>query len=64
MFRVHLRKMHLLLLGGVFCMSVRYNWFIVLFKFSVSFLIFCLVVSYVYMCIYVYIYLKLQIKRA
>ena len=64
MFHVHLRKMNLLLLGGVFCMSVRYNRFIVLFKFSVSLLIFCLVVSYVYMYIYVCIYLKLQIKRA
>ena len=45
MFHVQLRRMCiLLLLGGMFSMSVKSNWFIVLFNSSVSLLNFCLVV--------------------
>lgn len=39
---MHLRRGILQLLGGVFCMSVRAAWSIVLFKSCVSLLIFCL----------------------
>ena len=42
-FHVHLRRMCiLLLLDGVFCMSVRCIWVILLFKSSISLLIICL----------------------
>ena len=45
MFRVQLEKnVYSAVVGGGFCMSLRSNWSITLFKSSVSLLIFCLVV--------------------
>ena len=47
-FHVHLRRMYILLiLDGVFCLSVRCIWFILLFKSSISLLIFCMNILYI-----------------
>lgn len=43
-FQVHLRRICVLLLGGVFCMSSTSNWFAELFNTSISSLFFSLVV--------------------